>query len=426
MTSSRKKTLFCYGFLNLPVSFIGISLYLYIPALYHFHYGVSLYAVGSAFLIAKLASFALMPQLGIWLDRLNLNRIYRKKVIYLLLPLIALLFHFLIFPPLHGNAFYMICYLLTCIVYKAIIINYYAMGVEITADYRMQNYVSGIREFYGLMGGMMAAIFPMLLAGRLSMHQALDHAIFVLLALMLTAGILLHFIKAKPSFTFHPPLSLKTFFQVLTVGELGRFLPAIFICALASALPLATAPSFIKHIIGAPHLTGYFMLIFYFAAMASMLFWARYSAVNGKKNTLIVSLVLSVFFYLSAALLGKGDTFEFLAVIIAAGICTGAELMLIPSLFADNIKKREKAGIYFSGFLLIQKLPMSVGVLVAIYIMGAYGLEAGSIVPEESGAMGRQALWISFCIIPAALKLLAVFLVSGTRIDTRFSKSRDD
>ena len=141
----------------MPLAFIAISLFVFVPKIYHEQYGISLATIITIFIVTKLINFAALPYIGIYLDKLNLRRIYRKKIIYMCLPLLALSFNFLIFPPFSSEISLIFFYLVTCILYSFVAINYYAMSIELTREYRGQNFISGYREMFTLLGGSAAS-----------------------------------------------------------------------------------------------------------------------------------------------------------------------------------------------------------------------------------------------------------------------------
>lgn len=421
MALIRRKKLFCYGFLAWPMAFIGISLFVFIPNIYHEQYGISLAVISAIFLLSKVINLSMLPFLGIWLDRLSLNRIYRKKIIYMCLPFMALCFHFLIFPPFESSLSVLFFYITTCALYSIIAINYYAMSVEITRDYRAQNRLSGAREMFTLLGFLTATMFATILTDRYSFRDAYNEIIFFFIAVTFTGGILLHFVKAKASFIFHPEISIKKLWQIASTPKQTKLLSIVLLNGIAQGLIATTALLYIKYIIEAQHLAGQFMLAYYLSAIIAVPFWVKLSNRNGKKNMWMISMILSAFFFSSCYFLSAGDTLEFMIICIATGVCLGADLALSPSIFSDNVEKQEKASSYYSLWLLMSKLSMTICVLVSFAVLGFYGLEAGSLSSEATYSSGIKMLTIIFCLLPAFFKLISIALLATAKVDRKFS-----
>ncbi len=404
------------------MAFVSLSLFVYIPKIYHEQYGLSLVSIVSVFLITAVISLALTPLLGALADRLNLKRIYRKKVIYVCLPFMALSFYFLAFPPFHSLIAIIFFYTVTFLLHNIIFINHYAMSVEITRDYRDQNRVAGAREMFILLGFLTATVFPTILADKYTFKEAYNELIFVFIALLFTAGTLLHFVKAKPSFMFHPELTLKKLCDIALSHRQGRYLIVLMLNGISQGLIITTVLFYVKYVINAEHLAGYMLLVYYISAIVSVPFWAKYSSKTGKKNTWVVSMIFASLFFAASLLLGEGDIFEFMVICVATGICFGADILLAPSLFSDNVEKPEKAGSYYSLWFLASKFSLSVCVLVSFIMLGFYGFEARSMISAEEYSNSAEALSVIYCMVPCLFKLSAALVLLRAKIDIKYSR----
>ena len=418
----KKNTMFCYGFLAMPLAFIAISLFVFIPKIYHEQYGISLATIISIFVITKLLNFAALPYIGIYLDKLNLRRIYRKKIIYVCLPLLALSFNFLIFPPFSSEFSLIFFYLITCILYSFIAINYYAMSIELTREYRGQNFLSGYREMFTLVGFLMATLLSTMLTKKYSFTEAYNNIIFVIIFMMFAAGTLLHFVKVKHSFVFHPELSLKKVLGIFRSFEARRFLTTVLINGVAVALPITTSFFFIKYVLKAEDLTGYYLLAYYSCGILSIPFWVKFANKNGKKYSWIISMIVSSIFFFAAFFLGEGDRIEFYVICITTGVCLGADVLLSPSIFSDNVENKQKAGCYYSLWILVQKLSMSICVILSLVALGIFDLEAKPLISAKDAESAILVISFLHSIVPAILKMTAAFLLIKNKVDIKFSK----
>ena len=417
----KNKTIFYYSFLALPLAFIGLPIYVYLQKIYNEEYGLPLALIGAIILITRLLDFVLDPYIGIMLDRLNLKKIYRKKIIYLVLPLLAISFNFLIFPPFAPAYSLFIFSLTTYLLYTIVIINYYAISVELTNNCKLQNKISGAREAMGVVGMLFATVFPTVLMERYNFATAYNLIFFLLIAMLFAAGILMHFVKSKRSFTFHSEITHKTLWKICRSKTHGRFLIELLLNAISTALPAPIALFYIEYVIGAKEMSGYFLLTYFLCGIISIPFWIKYSNANGKKNAWLVSMALSILFFISAFFLGKGDITEFLVVCAITGFCLGADLCLPPSIFADNVEHAEKSGSYFALWNLVNKAALALGAFMALGILGFYGFDTKHATSENMSG-GIAALSFVYCLLPCIFRATAAAILISTNVDKRANK----
>jgi Na+/melibiose symporter-like transporter len=170
----------------------------------------------------RIIDLICMPAIGLWLDKLNLNRVYRKKIIYISLPLIALSFNFLIFPLLPTAINLFVFSLTTHLLLTIIIISYYAISVEMTSNYKKQNKVSACREFFKAIGVVIAVLFPTgIMTEKYGFEASYNSLIIVLVVALFVAGILMNFVKAKSTVTFHFKVRPKVITDVINSKRLA-------------------------------------------------------------------------------------------------------------------------------------------------------------------------------------------------------------
>lgn len=167
MTLKKKLTnldLFSYGILGLPLGFIGLPLYVYLPKFYAENYGVSLVSLSVLLLMTRIIDTVQDPFIGWFSD--HLNRLYKKsmrrQIICISIPLLCLVFLLLLFPadfasPLLWIGFFLI---LTYTTYSFLSINYYTIAAEITSSYHEQTKLVSSREGLALIGISLGSIVP--------------------------------------------------------------------------------------------------------------------------------------------------------------------------------------------------------------------------------------------------------------------------
>ena len=93
------RQLFAYGLFGLPLSLLALPVYVVVPQLYAGTLGLSLTAVGSLLLTARLFDAFIDPALGGWMDRAALTQGHAGFVLMSLLPL-SLGYLALFHPPM--------------------------------------------------------------------------------------------------------------------------------------------------------------------------------------------------------------------------------------------------------------------------------------------------------------------------------------
>ena len=98
------RDLLAYGLFGLPLSLLALPVYVMVPQLYAGTLGLSLTAVGSLLLAARLFDAFIDPALGGWMDRAAVTRGHTGFVLMSLAPLsigYLALFH----PPVMSTGY---------------------------------------------------------------------------------------------------------------------------------------------------------------------------------------------------------------------------------------------------------------------------------------------------------------------------------
>ena len=161
MTNGR---ILSYGLLGLPLAFAALPIYVHVPRFYAETAGMELALLGFILLGARLLDAGLDPWLG-WLA----DRVSRPRMVALALLPFAIGFVALLNPPVEHAALWLLGSLaMTYLGFSAASVAYQAWGADIGEDSALRTRLTAAREGFGLLGVVLAAALPAVLAATLS------------------------------------------------------------------------------------------------------------------------------------------------------------------------------------------------------------------------------------------------------------------
>jgi Na+/melibiose symporter-like transporter len=191
---------------------------------------------------------------------------------------------------------------------------------------------------------------------------------------------------------------------------------------IANAIPATLVLFFVRDRLQAPEREAAFLAVYFVAATLSLPLWVRVAARLGLVRTWQLSMRLAVLAFVGAFFLGAGDTAAFFVVCAATGAALGADLMAPPALLAQWLRSAEETpspagadragpgsldGVAFGWWGAATKLNLA---LAAGLVLPA--LDLAGYAPGVQSAAALSALSLAYCLVPCALKLLALGLLS--------------
>lgn len=400
-----------YGVLGLPLAFAALPIYVHVPRLYADGLGLSLTVVGAVLLFARVLDALTDPLIGWFADRFT----SRRLSLVMGLPLLAAGMVALLSPPAHAGAMWLaVQVFIVTLGYSVVSINYYAWGAELGHQPQERTRVVASREQFALVGVVLAAALPSLLADDMSTGLARLAWIFVPI-LVLAAGITL---LAGPVPDQRRPTSA-AMWQGLR-GAIGHrpFVLLLLVFAangIASAIPATTVLFFVADVLGAEAWSGGFLVLYFVAGAASLPLWVRISGRIGKLRAWAVSMLLAMLVFVWAWTLAVGDVWAFGLICVLSGVALGADLALPPSMLADMLARdagagKPGAGACFGWWNFVTKANLALAAGLALPLLGLLGYAPGT--RDEAGL---AALAVVYALVPVALKTLALVLLVSLR-----------
>ena len=409
MQPVSKPELVRYSLFAAPLAMAALPIYVHVPKLYA-ELGLSLSALGVLLLVLRFADAFIDPLLGRWSDR----RATRFSAIAL--ASIALLLGMLgLLNPAAATALSIslwpwltVSLILVYFGFSLATIAYSAWGAELPPDSAARTRLTASREAVGLLGVLVAAALPTVLAssGAAVAETGLGLARFSwLFAVVLIVALLVLWPLREAKAAADKPVAL------LGVLKDRRFVALLAVFALngiASAIPATLLLFFVDDVLRAKEWEPIFLVSYFLAGALAMPLWVMLAARLGKVAAWGVGMVLAVLAFFWAASFGAGDRIAFLVVCIASGVALGADLALPPAMLADAIEKanaREQTGSYFGIWTFATKANLALAAGLALPIVSAFGYRAGE------PASNIAALTLAYTVLPCVLKLAALALL---------------
>jgi Na+/melibiose symporter-like transporter len=351
MTNGR---VLAYGLLGLPLAFAALPIYVHVPRYYAEAAGMELALLGFILLGARLLDAGIDPWLGWLADRVSRPRM----VAFALLPF-AIGFVALLNPPAEHAALWLLGSLaLTYLGFSAASVAYQAWGADVGPDSAVRTRLTAAREGFGLLGVVLAAALPAVLAA--SLNDGIARLSWILPPLLLIAAVTT-FSRVgvgRPVLAASQPL-LPSLRRVFADASFRRLLMVFVANGIAAALPATLFLFFVADVLQAESASGPLLALYFVAGAASLPLWVALSARRGRVFAWLLAMGLSIVAFAGASLLGSGDIWPFAAICIASGLALGADLALPAAIAADLGERQGQAGACFGVWNFVAKLNLA-------------------------------------------------------------------
>lgn len=403
MNALPRPMVLAYGALGLPLAFAALPLYVHVPKLYADDLGIPLAWVGAGLLAARAADAVADPLIGWFSDRVG----HRRGLILAGLPLLVVGVAGLLMPPTGAGMPWLMALLLIAYAgYSLSSINYHAWGAELAPTPNDRTRVVASREGFGLVGVLLAAMLPALLAESTSAGLSRLGMLFaplVLVAALITLG---RVTREAPAGE-HRLTGLVALREAIAHGPYARLLVVFALGGTAAAVPASTVLFFVEDVVQRPDSAGTFLALYFGGGALSLPLWVATARRIGKVSAWMVSMGIAMLAFVWAVTVGAGELVTFAAICVLSGLALGADLALPPSILADQISAtRGGAGAYFGWWNFVTKANLALAAGVALPLLAALGYAPGS---RDAAAL--DALTYVYALMPVALKAVALALL---------------
>lgn len=413
MQNQPKSQILFLSFLALPLSFVGIPIYLNISDFYARSFDLNLALIG--FLLIFIRGFDALqdPAVGYFCDYLASKKITRRTIITFACLLLSLSFYLVFNPPLvlsqnAAIAYFALTLALTYTCFNFVTINFESVAAIVAQNDSQRITINSYKEFFGLFGMILAFILPAILSQffAFSIRESYAALSLVFVALILIAT-LVFLPRLKIDLVNFSTTKTLSFFNVLRDKKFLFFLAIFIINSVAVSLPAANLNFFIRDILHDEKNLGWFLAIYFLSACFFIPLWKTLFKRFGITKTWICSIGFSVITFLFAYFLNAENSLYFYAVCFFSGAFLGADLIAPPTILAQLTQnKKELVSSYFSMWNLAVKLGLMIAASGSLIILSSIGYH-----PVNSTAQGLQGVAFFYAALPCLLKVFTAMLL---------------
>jgi len=386
----------------------GLPIYIYAPKYYADTFGVSLAALGAVLFGLRMFDVIQDPVLGWISERMGDTK---KLIVTLTAAVLALsmIGLFAVAPPIAPIWWFGLTITGLFTAFSFLTINFYAQGISKAGDgHEGHVRLAAWRESGALLGVCIAAVIPTLLIGVVPDPFA-SFAYGFAAATMIAA------------FFMWPEWKGRTTTEPSRIGEITAdpIARRLLILALVNATPLAVSSTlflfYVESRLGAPGWEGGLLVLFFLAAAVSSPVWSALAGRYGGKPVLLTAMVLAIASFGYTLTLTTGDVIPFAVVCVLSGATIGADLTLLPAMFAKRMAViSPNGGQGFGLWTLVNKFTLAFTAVVLLPLLERSGFQAGAATPP---AAALTMLTVLYALVPSLLKLVAIGLLAATKLE---------
>ena len=386
----------------------GLPIYIYAPKYYADTFGVSLTALGTLLFAMRLFDMVQDPVLGWISERLTRTKKVTITITALIMAL-SMIGLFAVAPPIAPIWWFGITVTSLFTTFSFLTINFYAQGVSKAGDQPQGHMrLAAWRESGALIGVCVAAVIPTVLIGVVADPFATFAYGFAALTII-TAVFMWPEWKGRVN---QEPSQIG---EIMADDTARRLL----ILALVNAAPLAVSSTlflfYVESKLGAVGWEGALLVLFFLAAAISSPIWSALARRFGAKPVLIAAMILAVASFGYTLTLSPGDVIPFAIICVLSGATIGADLTLLPAMFAKRMAViSPNGGQGFGLWNLVNKFTLAFAAVVLLPLLERSGFQASANdVPAEAITM----LTVLYALVPSLLKLVAIGLLIATKLE---------
>jgi Na+/melibiose symporter-like transporter len=413
-----RSTVWVYGSLGLPIAVIGYPIAIWVIPHYSGALGVSLAAVGSMLMLARISDVVTDPLIGMASDRLR-TRFGRRKPWLLAGTPIMMLGIWMLFVPAPGVGTLYLLFWLTLMMLGSTMISlpYGAWGAEISGEYHQRSRVTAAREVFVLAGLLLAAFVPFVVEyfGDRTTGPVLEALAWtIVVALPICVALVLGFV-GEPSVRGRAKIPLSEGLRHMRAnGPLKRILVIILLVTFGEAFRNALSLFFMRDVVGIRSI-GTAYLVYFATGLAAIPVWLALGRRIGKHRAFAVTMSSVSLISVSMFFLGPGDYWPFMALFLAKGFCFGGLQFLPLAMLADVVdvdslhSGGRRAGAFFAIAGMTSKLATAFGSGVSVNLLAFARFDPSGQEGANAGAQ-LTALAGLYAVAPALFFCSALYL----------------
>ena len=393
-----------FSSLAFVIGMAGLPVYIHAPKYFVDVYGISLVTMGVIIFFLRLVDVFQDPILGIIASKTT-----RFGALPIALSVVAMcvgmIMLFAIQSPVSPSLWFCISLFLVFSGFSFAYIRSYAQGL-INLGAKDQIRLARWREVGTTLGICVAAILPT----TLLLVSADGYPLFAIFFCLVAILALMHVWSQFPASNSFQD-SQNSFSSLLSATRNLRIRNLLFL-ALVNSSPVAFSSTlflfFVESRLNAPDWAGIFLILFFLAAAIATPFWTKLADVHGVFKILKISMLLSIISFFGATFLAEGDGLIFSAICLLSGATVGADLALLPVLFARQIENSSIVpDLGFSLWNFVSKATLAFAAVISLPLLELVGFNSSG--PNSENAL--LALTFGYAVLPCILKCISIFLL---------------
>ena len=393
-----------FSSLAFVIGMAGLPVYIHAPKYFVDVYGISLVTMGVIIFFLRLVDVFQDPILGIIASKTT-----RFGALPIALSVVAMcvgmIMLFAIQSPVSPSLWFSISLFLVFSGFSFAYIRSYAQGL-INLGAKDQIRLARWREVGTTLGICVAAILPTIFL----LVSADGYPLFAIFFCLIAILALMHVWSQFPVSNSTQD-SQNSFSSLLSATRNLQIRNLLFL-ALVNSSPVALSSTlflfFVESRLNAPDWAGIFLILFFLAAAIATPLWTKLADVHGVFKILKISMLLSIISFFGATFLAEGDRLIFSAICLLSGATVGADLALLPVLFARQIENSSiLPDLGFSLWNFVSKATLAFAAVISLPLLELFGFNSGG--PNSENAL--FALTFGYAVLPCILKCISILLL---------------
>ena len=391
--------LYLYAFLALPISFIGLPIYIHLPEYYSSVFGVNLVTIGFIMLCVRSLDTITDPILGMLSNRFSK---YQNHFIALSAIFLGIFFYFLFSPIVENKIINLVVFsLLTYLAFSLLSINH----ISYLSHFQNKVYISSMRETLTVFGLLLATVTPSILMLKFSQEKAfLILSIVFSVILVLSAMLFLIFNKEKIVAIKH---SHSVKFSIFKNKTLLLWFVFLLFNGFAIATPSTLILFYVKDFLVMQLHTGLFLFLYFISAICFIPIWNFAAKKINILRLLKIGAIGSILTFIWCYFLPQGNQlysfYGFCAVCIFSGIFFGIDLIIPPVLTSILIEKYQCENLRLFIFSITHFISKISVALISGIVLIALG--------QSNSLFYLKMLKIFYTIFPCIFKCIALLIL---------------
>ena len=366
------KVYMAYATLAMPLAFLSLPLYIYLPTHYASLPGLGLALSGLVFFIARLMDLVSDPIVGGMIDRYR-HRISYRAIVLASVPLLVYGVWLLFLPPNDAGPLYLFFSVsITYFAWTLLSVPYYAWGAELAGDKRGHVRLAAWREAGVILGMLLALLAPIAAVSENRLSASLTWMISLLCVSLVSLWLVP---SVKPGRGVSSGASLRRVWRD-TTAPVRKLLALHFFNTLANGVPATLFLLYAGAVLGLSIKgAGIFLLVYFVPAIIALPVWVRIAKAIGSAVAWRYAVLLAAISFIPAVFLGIGDAGWFLLICVLTGITAGADIALPASMQAELAHqetvsmKRPRTAAIFGLWGMVSKLALACAVGISFPLL---------------------------------------------------------